>query len=264
MSIVLIDISNTHTKLVVVEPTQSSQILPLYKNELAFQIVETSQISSDNLQHYCDLLEQSSNSSIEQAWVSSVVPDKSAIIQSFFESNDIVVQFINHQTVKDLVIDYPKPSEIGADRLANAVAAKYFYPSPAIVLDFGTAITFDILDEQGSYIGGIIAPGIQMMKHYFCDKTALLPEMQLDELKQTPQSIIGRSTQEAMQIGTLTGHVGLVGHLLDKLKAEYENTGGNPPTIIACGGDAELICQHFQEIIIHPRLTLDGLLLNFS
>lgn len=261
MSVVLIDISNTHTKLVVVEPTQS---LPLYKNELAFQILETFSISSKSLQQCCDELEQSSQTKIDQAWVSSVVPSKSSVIEQYFETKETMVKFMNHQTLKSLMIDYPKPSEIGPDRLANAVAAKHFYPSPAIVVDFGTAITFDILDEHGSYIGGIIAPGIQMMKHYFCDKTALLPEIELDDLKKAPQSIIGRSTQEAMQIGTLTGHIGLVGHLLDKLKAEYENTGGNPPTIIACGGDAELICQYFPDIIIHPRLTLDGLLLNFK
>ena len=261
MSVVLIDVSNTHTKLVVVEPTQS---LPLYKNELSFEIIETKQIADLNLQNCLAQLEKSSDSKVKQAWISSVVPSKNKVLQSFFEDLGIKVKFLNYKNVSQLAIDYPKPEEIGADRLANAIAAIHFYPSPAIVLDFGTAITFDILDEHSSYVGGIIAPGIQMMKHYFCDKTALLPEIKLKDLKQAPSSIVGRSTQEAMQIGTLTGHVGLVGHLLEKLKLEFKSENRNDPTIIACGGDAELICQYFPEIIIHPRLTLDGLCLNFQ
>ena len=95
-------------------------------------------------------------------------------------------------------IDYPKPDSIGPDRLANAVAACASFGAPVVVVDFGTAVTFDVVDGKGNYVGGIIAPGLAAMTNYLHEKTALLPKIEIREIK----TAIGKSTEEAMLVGT--------------------------------------------------------------
>jgi type III pantothenate kinase len=103
-------------------------------------------------------------------------------------------------------IDYPNPKSIGADRLANAVAVAKLYGTPAIVIDFGTAVTFDIVAPENAYIGGVIAPGLEAMTNFLYHRTALLPRISLRE----PRSAIGKSTNQAMLAGAIFGYRGLV------------------------------------------------------
>src|SRR4051812_23006736 len=99
-------------------------------------------------------------------------------------------------------IDYPKPRTIGPDRLANAIAVKHHYGAPAVVVDFGTAVTFDVVNKRGDYVGGIIAPGLNVMTDYLHEKTALLPRIQIRETS----AVIGKNTEQAMLIGAVHGY----------------------------------------------------------
>ena len=150
-------------------------------------------------------------------------------------------------------MDYPQPETIGADRLANAMAAAHLYGAPSVVVDFGTALTFDVVNDQKAYVGGIIAPGISLMTDYFHEKTALLPKITVAD----PKAIIGKSTEQAMQIGAVHGYRGLVASLIDALKQEM-NIRRLP--VIATGGYAALITQEMKAITAQcPQLTLEGL-----
>jgi len=151
-------------------------------------------------------------------------------------------------------VDYPAPKTIGADRLANAAAVAVLYGWPAIVVDFGTAVTFDIISERKCYIGGVIAPGLEAMTNFLYQRTALLPKLSLKE----PRRAIGRSTIDAMMSGAVFGYRGLVREIIARIKAEQ--FAGRRVKIVATGGYARLIAAQLPEIqAIHPHLTLEGL-----
>jgi type III pantothenate kinase len=149
-------------------------------------------------------------------------------------------------------IDYPNPAQIGADRLANAAGVLSRHRVPAIIIDFGTAVTFDVISAAPAYCGGVIAPGLGAMTGYLSRKTALLPEIELVE----PPSAIGKSTEHAMQVGAVIGYRGLVKEILQQISSELHGQ----PAIIATGGDAALIARGIPEIeCVDPDITLDGL-----
>ena len=151
-------------------------------------------------------------------------------------------------------IDYPKPQSIGADRLANAAAVAKLYGFPAIVVDFGTAVTFDIVSERCTYVGGVIAPGLEAMTNFLYQRTALLPRLSLKE----PRRAVGQSTIEAMQSGAVFGYRGLVREILERIRAEQ--FPGKRVHVVATGGYARLIAGRLPEIgVIRPHLTLEGL-----
>lgn len=152
-----------------------------------------------------------------------------------------------------LGIDYPKPKKIGTDRLANALAAKTHFGAPVLVVDFGTAVTFDVVDARGKYVGGIIAPGLAAMTDYLHEKTALLPRIKIhDEV-----SAIGKSTAQAMRVGAVHGYRGLVRELIGELKRELK---ARRLPVVATGGYAELMARNVREITaVNPQLTLEGL-----
>ncbi len=150
-------------------------------------------------------------------------------------------------------IRYPRKRQIGADRLANAVAVTRLYGAPAIVVDFGTAVTFDIVDDRGQYIGGVIAPGLAAVTDYLYQRTALLPRITLAE----PRSVIGKSTVGAMRVGAVIGYRGLVKEILAALQRE---PGLRRAVVVATGGYGELIARRVPAIRhVNPRLTLEGL-----
>ena len=123
---------------------------------------------------------------------------------------------LSPKTLSGVGIDYPKPNSIGPDRLANAVAAKFYFGAPVVVVDFGTAVTFDVVNARGNYVGGIIAPGLAAMAEYLHEKTALLPKIKIREVK----TVIGKSTEHAMLVGAVQGYRGLVRGLIAELKRE--------------------------------------------
>jgi type III pantothenate kinase len=188
--------------------------------------------------------------------LSSVVPDKARLALLAFGSQAARGDLLTVSPRLDLGagIDYPRPSSIGADRLANAAAARHLYGVPAIVVDFGTAVTFDILSPEGNYIGGVIAPGLEAMTDYLFQRTALLPRIRPAE----PASAIGRSTRAAMLAGAVYGYRGLVREILAQIRLELGSR--RRLHVIATGGYAKLISSRLPEIkLVHENLTLEGL-----
>jgi len=160
---------------------------------------------------------------------------------------------LNAQTTRGVGIDYPKPKTIGADRLANSVAAFKRFGAPVVVVDFGTAVTFDVVNAKGDYTGGIIAPGLAAMTDYLHEKTALLPRIKITE----PKNVVGKSTEQAMLAGAVYGYRGLVRELIGELKRELK---AKRLPVVATGGYAKLIAAGLPEIsAVEPNLTLEGL-----
>jgi len=150
-------------------------------------------------------------------------------------------------------VRYPNKNQIGADRLANAAGVAELYATPAIVVDFGTALTFDIVNARREYIGGVIAPGLASVTDYLYQRTALLPHVSLRE----PRSVVGKSTVEAMRAGAVLGYRGLVREILAALRRER---GMKRAVVVATGGYGELMAQGIPEIQhVNPLLTLEGL-----
>ncbi|BDS06365.1 type III pantothenate kinase [Oceaniferula spumae] len=186
--------------------------------------------------------------------VSSVVPAKAEILVDYLSEKPC--HLLSHRSKLPIGIDYPKPEQIGADRLANAAAAFEMFGGSAIVLDFGTAVTFDVLGPSGDgksvYQGGVIAPGLASMTEGLARRTALLPHIELEE----PAQAIGKSTEQAMLAGAVFGYRGLVREIINQIRSELPGDA----EIIATGGDATLITRGLPEITHHcPQLTLEGL-----
>lgn len=184
----------------------------------------------------------------------SVVPRATPlVVQSVRRLCRLPCLELTPRTLRGIGIDYPKPNTIGPDRLANAVAARHRFGAPAVVVDFGTAVTFDVVDRAGNYVGGIIAPGLAAMTDYLHEKTALLPRIRIREVK----SPIGKSTEEAMLVGAVHGYRGLVHGLITELKRELKS---RRLPVVATGGYAQLIGSRLAEITaVDPLLTLEGL-----
>jgi len=162
------------------------------------------------------------------------------------------------QTLRGLGIDYPRPNTIGPDRLANAVAARHHFGAPVVVVDFGTAVTFDVVNRAGNYAGGIIAPGLAAMTDYLHEKTALLPKIRIREVT----AVVGKNTEQAMLIGAVHGYRGLVCALIAELKRELQ---ARHLPVVATGGYARLIASKLPEIsAVEPNLTLEGLRLTWK
>ncbi len=184
--------------------------------------------------------------------VCSVVPAKNSAILKGAGKTKVV--WLNWKLKLGIKINYPQPQSIGADRLANAAAVTALYGHPAIVVDFGTAVTFDIVSERRAYIGGVIAPGLEAMTNFLYQRTALLPRVSLKE----PRRAIGKSTIQAMLSGAVFGYRGLVREILAQVRAEQFPR--KKVHVVATGGYARLIARGLPEIgVVHPNLTLEGL-----
>lgn len=186
--------------------------------------------------------------------VASVVPPvnarwKKAIRQAGLPSP----LFVSHELDLGVAVDYPHPATIGADRLANAAAAARLYGAPSVVCDFGTALTFDVLDGRRGYVGGIICPGLPLMFDYLAEKTALLPHV--EPVKTS--AVVGRNTKQATQIGARLGYRGMVREILAALRAEL---GADSLPVCCTGGYAGWIFDGWDvPAVVDPLLTLKGL-----
>jgi type III pantothenate kinase len=186
--------------------------------------------------------------------VASVVPPVNAHWKRILKRAGLPAPlWVSHEAELGVPIDYPRPERIGADRLANAAAAAKLIGTPSVVCDFGTALTFDILDARRGYIGGIICPGLPLMFDYLAEKTALLPHVAPSRTK----AVVGRNTRQAMQIGARLGYRGMVREILLALQQEL---GGRKPSICCTGGYAGWIFRDWDiKAVIDPHLTLKGL-----
>lgn len=190
--------------------------------------------------------------SYERAVLASVVPANVPELVTALEGKPRVE--VSHRIELGVALDFPDPSKIGADRLANAVAVAERRPAgPVVVVDFGTAVTFDIIDARPAYLGGVIAPGLDAMRHYLHERTALLPEIEIAR----PPSAIGKTTEHAMQSGAYHGYRGLVLEILARITEEL----GEAPKTIATGGYAALLADGLPAIAsVETHLTMQGLL----
>lgn len=191
----------------------------------------------------------SENQKITNTVVSSVVPKVNKTIKKLFPK----AIFVNHRNV-GIKVKVKKPSEVGTDRLINALAAFKIYGGPAIVVDFGTATTFDVISAKGEYLGGAIAPGLIMARDALHEKTAKLPKIKIRNL----QRVIGKTTREAISSGLIFGYAAMVEGIIKKIK--NQNAKIKNAKIIATGGLAKIVCKYTKVIDkIDAYLTLKGL-----
>ncbi len=232
---ILVDISNSFTKVAFSSRGRVGRVLRLPTPQLTAATLRKAMGSRRAL----------------HAVAASVVPAKNHVLTAVLPKP---ICWVDHQATLGIGIRYPNPSSIGADRLANAVAAKALYGAPAIVVDFGTAVTFDVVSPKGEYLGGVITPGLSAMTDYLHSSTALLPKITLRE----PRRAIGRSTKEAMQSGAVHGYRGLINEIVRQILLEMDP--GKKPPLIATGGDARLIAGKTGIFsAVAPGLTLEGL-----
>jgi type III pantothenate kinase len=247
MSLFCIDIGNTNV------------VLGLYEGE---ELVAHWRVATDHQRmadEYAmlilDLFERAGHEPLPVTGiiVASVVPPLTSIFeklsQRYFQQVPLVVSPAIRTEVGVLL---DSPSEVGADRVVNAVAAYRRYGGPTCVVDLGTATTFDILSAEGDYLGGAIAPGIGIAAEALFQRTAKLPRIDLVP----PPNVIGKNTVQAMQSGLFYGYVGLVEGLVARFRAEL----GAEMKVIATGGLASLIAAATSTIdAVDPWLTLEGL-----
>lgn len=241
-SIALFDIGNTHTHIGLADANRVTR--QIHIPTPGWQIGEAQKQSAKFLQKH----------SLVGVAVCSVVPAATSRVAHFVAENlRLPLLELTAQTVTGIGIEYPKPRTIGPDRLANAIAVKQHFGAPSVVVDFGTAVTFDVVNARGNYAGGIIAPGLSVMTDYLHEKTALLPRIKMRDIT----AVIGKNTEQAMLIGAVHGYRGLVRELIGELKRALENPG---LPVVATGGYARLISSKLPEITaVRPLLTLEGL-----
>jgi type III pantothenate kinase len=240
--IVLVDIGNTHTHLGLGD---SHRVLR------RMNVATREWVSGGCEEKAARFLKRTT---LTGAMLCSVVPTATPRVSDFLRREfGLRCARLTYRTVRGVGIDYPSPASIGPDRLANAVAVRHHFGAPAVVVDFGTAVTFDVVNADGNYAGGIIAPGLNAMTDYLYEKTALLPRIRVREVR----SIVGKSTREAMLIGAVKGYRGLVRGLIDELKRSLHC---RRLPVVATGGCAHLIASRLAEVTaVDPLLTLEGL-----
>jgi type III pantothenate kinase len=195
---------------------------------------------------------------IDAIAIASVVPPLNYTLKTMAETYfHLTPMFVDHTTDTGLDILYEPASDVGADRIVDAVAAIEKYGAPCIVVDFGTATTFNAIDSKGRYVGGAITPGIMISSDALFERTAKLPRVDI----RRPQKVIGTSTVTAMQSGLYHGFVGLVDGVLRTMRQEL----GGTPRVIATGGLASLIATGSEFIeLVDETLTLEGLRLIYE
>lgn len=192
--------------------------------------------------------------------ISSVVPTQQQAWQEFSSKytgcSPIIIN--DKTTQSNIKIATENPAEVGADRIVNAVAAFALYGKSCIVVDFGTAITFDCISNDGEYLGGAIIPGMSISLDALAERTAKLPRI---DISIPPQSAIGANTVDAIKSGLLYGYGSMVDGLIKKLSTEFTES----PQVIATGGMSELISTYSEYIqTVDPMLTLKGLSLLYE
>jgi type III pantothenate kinase len=233
----LIDIGNSYSKLSFASTERVSNPAR----------IPTAELSTSTIAEFLKRRE------IKKVVASSVVPAKNSAISKAARDKAQVL-WLDWKLNLGIGIKYPNPQSLGADRLANAAAVAELYGWPAIIIDFGTAATFDVVSERRMFIGGVIAPGLEVMTNYFYQRTALLPRLSLSE----PRRAVGKSTLEAMHSGAVFGYRGLVREILAQIKMEQFSR--KKAAIVATGGYARLIARQLPAVeMIHPNLTLEGL-----
>ena len=181
--------------------------------------------------------------------VPPLVPIFVEVCQKYLDANPLVIE-AGVKTGMRICLDNPR--EVGPDRVVNAVAAQNLYGRPVIVIDLGTATTFDVVSQEGDYLGGAIAPGIGIATEALFTRTAMLPRIELTR----PKQVIGRNTISAMQSGIIFGYIGLIEGVIQRIEEEL----GDKTKVVATGGQAYPLAKEVPAIdVINTDLTLIGL-----
>ena len=246
MKILCIDIGNTNLNYAIVEKMEvrdaNSFPTKRLKDDLHY------------IKEFHKLIEKHSVSAVSFC---SVVPDLDSRLRSLLDLEIPIYQLTN-QTLKGIDLHYPKPDEVGHDRIANALTAQEYFSLPAVIIDLGTAITLDVVSEKG-YEGGIIAPGFQLMTRYLNEQTALLPELDNEALGSVKGSF-GKSTVHAMQLGVSIGFSGMVDALLQHILNTMQDTHAKKPIVLSTGGSiANLTQDWIEKTQFVDHITLIGL-----
>lgn len=247
--------------LLTIDIGNSNIVFGLYQqSQLKFKWRIVSDLKKTADDYAIDIIENLASNKIDVltisgAIIASVVPNLTTVISvalaKFFSGNLVV---INEKNLADIIaIELKNKQEIGTDRLVNAIAAYNKFGGNLIIVDFGTATTFDIVGESGQYLGGIICPGVNLAIKALHEMTAQLPLIKLKK----PTNIIGKSTIEAMNSGIYFGYLSLIEGIIAKIESEYNHI----TTKIITGGLAEIFHDDLAKIINYhqPDLTLDGL-----
>ena len=244
-----IDIGNTHTVLGI-----------YYKNNLKehFRVASNHALTVDE----CVILVKQffpDYKKVKDVVICSVVPPLTPVYQEMSKKFLKVDPLLVHSDLPlGIKILYDDPSKVGADRIANAVAGYKIYGGPIIIVDLGTATTFDVISERGEYLGGAIAPGIETSSLNLSQRAAQLFKISLVK----PRKAIGKNTEESLRSGIIFGSVGQIDGIVNRIKEELkrEHKITTKPKVIATGGLAELIAKESNTIQkTDPTLTLEGL-----
>jgi len=190
--------------------------------------------------------------------ISSVVPPATALLKQALKTLVRPKPFILGENIRAPIKNrYRLPSQVGQDRLVNGVGASFLYKGPAIVVDFGTAVTLDLVSRRCEYLGGLIVPGVGVALEALVSRAALLPEITLSP----PREFLGRDTRQSMRAGLFYGYGALCDGLVSRMKARYARRA----KVIATGGHCRLIAPYCRTIqIVDPDLTLQGLRITFD
>ena len=243
MKLLIIDVGNTNT------------VFALYNNDKVIKKWRISTVIKRTVDEYVIWFKSIilDKNEFKDIIVGSVVPDITEelkiAIQKFFKKEALIVS-------EDIKVCFPfevdNPSEVGTDRIVNSLCAWRLYKKPTIIIDFGTATTFDIVGKSGSYLGGVIAPGVNLSMISLNTAAARLPRIAITKT----ENIIGKNTVDAMSSGIYWGYVGLIENLINKIENELDYK----MLIIATGGLASLfIGEISKQIILNKDLTIHGL-----
>lgn len=250
--ILALDIGNTHIEIGLY---QGEKYLDSWR--IATGVHRTEDEMMTYIHHFLSL-KGLTTGSIKDLAISSVVPTITLIFEKlsnkYFEIEPLIV---DHKLNLGITIDYHPPYSVGADRLCNAVAVYDKYGGPAIVVDIGTATTFDVVSERGVYLGGIIAPGLETAAWGLHARASKLPTVALE----FPPTIIGKTTESSMQTGVMLGSVKMIDGLIELIREELQSEA----TVIATGGLSRVIAHRSQYIKhVEKHLVLDGLIKIYS
>ncbi len=250
--LLVIDIGNTNTVLGVFDGSRLTMDWRLETKQR--QTADEYGILARNL----FALDGMEFSKIQHIIIASVVPPLNTVLEQMaLKYFKIKPLFVEPGVKTGMPVLYDSPADVGADRIVNAVAAYEKYGGPAIVVDFGTATTFDAISAKGEYLGGVIAPGPGVSAEALFAKTARLPRVEI----KAPSKVIGTSTVGSIQSGLYYGYIGLIDGILERMIPEL----GSRTKVIATGGFSTLIGTGTARIQhIDPNLTLEGLRLIFE
>ena len=249
-TILVIDVGNTNTVFAIVNNKG------IYNK---WRMSTSANRTSDEYEiHIKSFLSNVSNISISDVIISSVVPSVIYELKTFVKNTfNVNPKIIGDTIIPKINISIDRPDEVGADRLVNSLAAHKIYGGPIIVVDFGTATTFDIVNKEGTYIGGIISPGVHLSMDALDKATAILPRIAINK----PDKIIGTNTVTAMQSGIFWGYISLLEGIIVRIKKETKSE----MKVIATGGLSKLFKTHSDAIDdIDEDLTLKGIALTWD